>query len=188
MIHIPPLALAFLLFFAGILQAPFPALAAGVARPASKVATRAAEPDRAMAQSFFGLAALPALLRQDGPVPGWPVAGPNGTVGYIASTWEIARSVGYSERPMDMLVAVDTAGHIAGAQLMRHAEPILTSGLSDADIEHFVGGFAGLDLTAAVRNVAANADCAKPNARSARSTRSAASTQTNVFFACAVRW
>jgi NosR/NirI family nitrite reductase transcriptional regulator len=37
-------------------------------------------------------------------------------------------------------------GRIVGAQLMRHAEPILTLGLSDADIARFVGGFAGVDL------------------------------------------
>ncbi|MRU15785.1 4Fe-4S binding protein [Roseovarius sp. A21] len=97
---------------------------------------------------MFGLAARPALTRSDDQVPGWAVTGRDGPVGYIASTWEIARSVGYSGRPLDVLVAVDLEGRIADARLMRHSEPILTLGLSDEDISRFVGGFAGTDLTA----------------------------------------
>ncbi|WP_101068472.1 NosR/NirI family protein [Roseovarius salinarum] len=128
---------------------PPPAVAQGLARPSTEERTAPAAPDRVLAQALFGLDAPPTVVREDGTVPGWTVSGPGGTVGHIASTWEVARSIGYSGRPLDVLVAVDMQGRIAAAKLVRHSEPILTLGLSDADIERFVGGFAGTDLTAA---------------------------------------
>ncbi len=148
MTRIMTLCLAILLLGASIASGPRAAMAQGVARPSSEEAARAAAPDRALAQTLFGLATLPTILRQEGPVAGWQVSDLDGPVGYIASTWEIARSVGYSGRPLDVLVAVDNSARIAGARLMRHSEPILTLGLSDEDISSFVGGFAGTDLAA----------------------------------------
>ncbi|WP_377070807.1 4Fe-4S binding protein [Roseovarius ramblicola] len=122
--------------------------AQGVSRPGLEDRIDVATPTRALAADLFGHKGPLALQRQEDAVPGWAVSGPSGALGFIASTWEVTRSVGYSGRPLDVLVAVDTAGRIAGARLMRHAEPILTLGLSDADIARFVGGFAGVDLTA----------------------------------------
>lgn len=103
-------------------------------------------PNVTIAAALFGLERAPVVTRDDSPVPGWTVAQGGEIVGYIASTWEIARSVGYSGRPLDVLVGVDPRGHIAGARLMRHAEPILTLGISDSDIAAYVGDFAGVDL------------------------------------------
>ncbi|WP_432817456.1 4Fe-4S binding protein [Sulfitobacter sp. JB4-11] len=54
------------------------------------------------------------------------------------------RSTGYSGKPLDILVGVDPLGTITGAQLVAHAEPILTLGISDQDIADYVDGFAGL--------------------------------------------
>ena len=68
-------------------------------------------------------------------------------LGYAFSTREVAGSVGYSGRPLDVLVAVAPDARIAGARLMRHNEPVLTLGISDADIAAYVNGFAGYDLT-----------------------------------------
>ncbi|SFT38854.1 NosR/NirI family protein [Sedimentitalea nanhaiensis] len=115
-------------------------------RPAFEQTIAPVAPTAQLAAQMFALDALPVVLRDDAPVPGWTVTGPDGLVGHIASTWEVAGSVGYSGRPLDVLVAVEPEGRIAAAQLMRHSEPILTLGLSDADIERFVGGFAGIDL------------------------------------------
>jgi NosR/NirI family nitrite reductase transcriptional regulator len=70
------------------------------------------------------------------------------TIGHIGSTWEIAGSVGYSGRPLDVLVALSPQARITGALLVRHNEPVLTLGISDADIAAYVAGFEGLELTA----------------------------------------
>ncbi|MEO3427409.1 4Fe-4S binding protein [Pelagibius sp. CAU 1746] len=105
------------------------------------------EPDPALAARLFGSDTPLRLLREDEGVPGWSVSAPEGPVGYIASTWEISRSVGYSGRPIDILVAVTEAGKIAGAQLVRHNEPILTLGISTADIARYISSFSGIDLT-----------------------------------------
>lgn len=117
--------------------------------PRSGDGVPASAPDAAMAAEMFG-ASLPVILvRSEAPVPGWHVSAGDGTpLGRMGSSWEIARSVGYSGQPVDMLVAVDTGARIAGAQLVHHSEPILTLGLTDADIARFVEGFEGTDLLA----------------------------------------
>ncbi|WP_300054941.1 NosR/NirI family protein [uncultured Roseobacter sp.] len=88
--------------------------------------------------------------RRAEPVPAWHVAtlGDGHVLGKIASTWEVLQSTGYSGKPLDILVAVDDAGHITGAELIQHAEPILTLGISDQDIADYVDGFVGLRMGA----------------------------------------
>jgi NosR/NirI family nitrite reductase transcriptional regulator len=88
-------------------------------------------------------------MREEGGVPGWTVRQGGAVVGHVGSTWEIAGSVGYSGRPLDVLVAVSPDARITGALLVAHNEPVLTLGISDADIAAYVSGFAGYDLTAA---------------------------------------
>ncbi len=124
------------------------ACAEGFGRADGDVSVAPAEPTPALAQQLFELDAPPQLSRIGDAAPGWQVNADGVRLGVIASTWEIARSVGYSGQPLDVLVAVDAKGVIIGAELMRHNEPILTLGLTDADIARFVGGFAGIDLAA----------------------------------------
>lgn len=104
-------------------------------------------PDPALAARLFSVTDPVRLLRHEDSPPGWTATTASGPLGTIASTWEIARSVGYSGRPIDVLVAVTTDNRIAGAKLVRHNEPILTLGISTADIARYVDGFAGVDLT-----------------------------------------
>ncbi|RVT81892.1 4Fe-4S binding protein [Rhodobacteraceae bacterium CCMM004] len=88
------------------------------------------------------------LVREEGAVPGWTVLSDGAVAGHIGSTWELSGSVGYSGRPLDVLFALGPEATIRGAALVRHNEPILTLGISDADIQRYVGRFAGLDLSA----------------------------------------
>jgi NosR/NirI family nitrite reductase transcriptional regulator len=107
-----------------------------------------AVPDAALAARLFESDTnVLQLTRDNTSPPSWEIRGPDGVIGYIASTWEIARSLGYSGRPIDILVAVSREGRIAGAELMRHNEPILTLGISTEDIAAYVSAFNGLDLT-----------------------------------------
>lgn len=65
---------------------------------------------------------------------------------YIASTWDVAHSAGYSGRPVDILVLIDGNAVIRGAKLISQQEPVLTLGIAHETIEKFVEGFAGYDL------------------------------------------
>lgn len=100
------------------------------------------------AAALLELAPPVQVQRIDSGVPGWSVLKDGRVVGEIGSTWEIAGSVGYSGRPLDVLVAVTPDARIAGALLVRHNEPVLTLGISDADIAAYVAGFKGFDLAA----------------------------------------
>jgi NosR/NirI family nitrite reductase transcriptional regulator len=122
-------------------------LASGQSALAQERVADVTPPDTAITARLFPGLLDPQIERQEGRVPGWQVTTPDGRLaGHIASTWEIAQSVGYSGKPLDVLLAVTPDGAIAGAELVRHSEPILTLGLSEADIARFVGGFTGVDL------------------------------------------
>jgi NosR/NirI family nitrite reductase transcriptional regulator len=99
-----------------------------------------------------------ALLAKDGPVtverlegavPGWAVSSNGQVVGWIGSTWEIANTVGYSGRPINVLFAVTPDAHVGGVNLVLHNEPVLTLGISDKDIADYVESFRGFDLALA---------------------------------------
>ncbi len=127
---------------------PGPVSAQGPVRPGFESQIAPAAPDAALAAQLFGVSGPVRMERTEGDAPGWTVTGADGAVlGYIGSSWELTRSVGYSGRPIDILVAVDPTAHIAGVRLMRQNEPILSLGISDEDIARFVEGFAAVDLT-----------------------------------------
>ena len=107
-----------------------------------------ADPSADLVADVLSLSGPVQVIRNDAGVPGWDVTANGKTVGHLASTWQVAGSVGYSGRPLDVLVAISPAGRITGARLMQHNEPVLTLGISDADIATYVSGFAGYDLTA----------------------------------------
>lgn len=118
------------------------------AEQAGVAAINIIDPTPDLAAALLGLAGPVQVRRQDAGVPGWDVTAQGKPVGYLGSTWAVAGSVGYSGRPLDVLVAIAPDGRITGAQLMQHNEPVLTLGISDADIAAYVSGFAGYDLTA----------------------------------------
>ncbi|MBZ0124085.1 MAG: protein NirI, partial [Roseovarius sp.] len=126
---------------------PGGARAQDMPRPDFEQSRQHAVPTPEVAAALLGLDGPVIVQREETGVSGWSVSDRKGVQGYIASTWEVARSVGYSGRPLDVLVAIDGQARITGARLIHHAEPILTLGLSDADIGGFVNGFAGVDLT-----------------------------------------
>ena len=129
-----------------------PALADGlIADDALSVTAPTAD----QAASLLQLQGAAQVARAEDGVPGWTVSQGGRVVGHIGSTWEIAQSVGYSGRPLDVLVAVTPEARIAGALLVRHNEPVLTLGISDADIAAYVAGFQGLDLAAPTPDISA---------------------------------
>lgn len=119
--------------------------------------TPAAAADAAGATAAELAKVFPAADRA-GPMEGSPPAAAayrdGDFIGYVFSTAATVGSVGYSGKPLDVLVGVDRDARITGALLRRHNEPILVIGVSDDDLTRFVGGFAGVDL--AGRPVAAD--------------------------------
>ncbi len=112
-------------------------------------------PTAEQAAALLEIAAPVQVQRIDAGVPGWTVTKDGRVVAEIGSTWEIAGSVGYSGRPLDVLVAVSPEARIAGALLVRHNEPVLTLGISDTDISAYVAGFKGFDLAASTPDTSA---------------------------------
>ena len=105
-----------------------------------------AAPDAAMAREMFGIEGPLTVLRVEAPPQGWRVETPEGLVGHIGSTWELAQATGYSGQPIDILVGVTPDARIAGAELVRQSEPVLTLGIDEEDIAAYVDAFRGVDL------------------------------------------
>ena len=67
-------------------------------------------------------------------------------IGYAFSTRAVTQSVGYSGRPLDILVGLGIDGTIKGTRLVAQEEPILVIGIRPQDLEAYVDGLAGLDI------------------------------------------
>lgn len=81
------------------------------------------------------------------PARPWRRVNKNGrAIGFLASTWAVTGTVGYSGKPVDILLAIGVDGKIKGAELLNQSEPILTIGISEADIARFVDKFAGFSV------------------------------------------
>jgi NosR/NirI family nitrous oxide reductase transcriptional regulator len=82
----------------------------------------------------------------EGDPPAAPVHKADRQIGYLFSTWDVTQSTGFSNRPLILLVGIDLAGHIAGARLVHHTEPIAILGLSDEALHRFTEAYKGHDI------------------------------------------
>ena len=140
-------------FLALIVLAMAALLSSAAAGGLPQSASAPAEPAPELAAQFFNSTSPVTVVRTEEGVPGWTVRSLIGVIGYLGSSWEIAQTIGYSGQPLDVLVAISPDARIAGAELVRHAEPVLTLGISDDDIRHYVNGFRGFDLRASRNSV-----------------------------------
>jgi transcriptional regulator of nitric oxide reductase/ferredoxin len=85
-----------------------------------------------------------------GAVEGEPPAAPayrgDELLGYVFHTREVVASVGYSGKPLDVLVGLGLDGRITGASIIEQHEPILVIGVAPEDLEAFVDRYRGLDV------------------------------------------
>jgi NosR/NirI family transcriptional regulator, nitrous oxide reductase regulator len=81
-----------------------------------------------------------------GTPPAEPVYRDGRLIGYLFSTWDVTQSKGFSNHPVVVLVGIDLTGHIAGARLVHHTEPIGLLGLTDGAFQRFVEAYKGHDL------------------------------------------
>ena len=82
-----------------------------------------------------------------GPVEGTPPAAAaykgDTLTGYLYLDSDIVSTNGYSGKPIDIVVGIDTDGKIVGAKLVEHHEPIVLVGVPVAKIEKLIQGFVG---------------------------------------------
>jgi len=67
-------------------------------------------------------------------------------VGVVYLTSDVVNTRGYSSKPIDVLVALANDGRIVGAKLVEHHEPIVLIGIPQAKVDHFIGGYVGLNF------------------------------------------
>lgn len=113
-------------------------------------------PGWAFSQSFgayrapFTFQELFSQADRFGPVEGVPPAAtayrndvPEGYV-FIAS--DIVPSIGYSGKPIELVVGLDLRGTVVGVKLIGHYEPILLAGIPDKKLFDFVDRYLGVNL------------------------------------------
>ncbi len=82
-----------------------------------------------------------------GPVEGRPpaVAAYKGDdlVGYVLLNSDFADATGYSGKPIEILLGIDTRGAITGAKLVEHHEPIVLIGIPEKRVTDFIASYIG---------------------------------------------
>ena len=69
----------------------------------------------------------------------------NNLLGHIFLNTDFVPSIGYSGKPIYILVGVDEAGTIHGAKMVEHSEPIILVGVPIAKIDAFIDGYKGVN-------------------------------------------
>ena len=80
----------------------------------------------------------------------------SGLQGWVFLSDEIHPVPAYSGKPIAVLVGLRPDARIAGATIVAHEEPILVIGVKDADLQRFIGQYAGIVATEKVRVGAAD--------------------------------
>jgi NosR/NirI family nitrous oxide reductase transcriptional regulator len=85
-----------------------------------------------------------------GPVEGEPARAAayrgDELLGYVFLNTDVVGTIGYSGKPIHMLIALDTAGVITGAVLHKHYEPIVLIGIPERKVTAFIDGYVGRDV------------------------------------------
>lgn len=68
------------------------------------------------------------------------------TLGYVFLNTDFVGAIGYSGKPMYILIGLKADGRIAGAKLVKHSEPIVLAGIPEEKIEAFIAGYIGTDI------------------------------------------
>ncbi len=67
-------------------------------------------------------------------------------LGYAFETNDLAKIPAYSGEPVNMLVAIDTAGIYLGAKVLEHHEPIILAGIPESKLHKFTDQYDGLNV------------------------------------------
>lgn len=64
-------------------------------------------------------------------------------IGYVFLSTDIVDIPAYSGKPVVTLIGMDTAGHITGAKVLKHSEPILLLGIPESQLIKFIHQYIG---------------------------------------------
>ena len=74
-------------------------------------------------------------------------------IAVYGSSYALIGSAGYSGKPVDVLVIVNTNATVRAARLLTQDEPILTIGIGADALDTYVAGFAGVDVRQPARRL-----------------------------------
>ena len=109
---------------------------------------------------------LPRVLPADlipgadrfGPIEGMPPAAGvfrgDQLLGYAFVNGDVVNATGYSGKPIEILVGLDTKGVIRGGRLVEHHEPIVLVGIPVAKVVAFIDGYVGFNVLETAGKVA----------------------------------
>jgi NosR/NirI family nitrous oxide reductase transcriptional regulator len=100
---------------------------------------------RANPQDFFTKASRLGDPQGDPPI--LPVYADDSLLGYIYLNSDFTGSVGYSGKPVHMLVGIDTAGVITAFKLVEHKEPIVLVGVPEQRVVEALNKLIGTRIT-----------------------------------------
>jgi len=83
-------------------------------------------------------------------LPILPVYRGDEKLGHVFVTSDFVSTIGYSGKPIDILVAMDMQGVISTVRLLQHAEPIVLIGIPEARIRAALDNYVGKDIPAFV--------------------------------------
>lgn len=79
-------------------------------------------------------------------VPVLPVLKAGEVSGYVFLNTDFVGAIGYSGKPIVVLIAMGIDGRISAARLVDHAEPIVLSGIPEKKIADFIAGYQNIDI------------------------------------------
>lgn len=123
---------------AGILVAVFLLWHSDVAAAASRLSEFAA---RATPQEFFKQATRFGEPQGDPPI--LPVFAGDRLLGYVYLNTDFTGAIGYSGKPVSMLIGIDPEGVITGLKLVEHKEPIVLVGVPERRVVEAINKLVG---------------------------------------------
>ena len=85
-------------------------------------------------------------LRTDIPVV--PILNGDAVLGYAFITSDFVGTIGYSGKPIHVMVGIGLDARLLGAKLVKHSEPIVLIGIPDRKVKALTASFKGLDIVA----------------------------------------
>lgn len=87
-------------------------------------------------------------------IPAWPLISdlsPDGPVGYVFESIDLAPIPGFEGTPMNLLVAIDSSGKFIDVEVLRQHEPVFVGGLGPAPFAEFVKQYEGKNIRQEIR-------------------------------------